>query len=210
MLRVRPVLHTPAVAEVAELLADLGLPRVKDDGGRTVFNAGHGKLEVLHTGGEAWVELRFELRDAAVFVQRTLADGTHAELRGPDAVVRAPDGFTFTASPVEDPALPDPAALFAIEVIWRSPDPAAAAQVLANIGAKSDSGEHFRAKNGGFLATAEGEVNAAELCLPYRGDLRALAGPIGSAGTFTASGWRLALPGGGELTVRRWPAPGCA
>lgn len=184
MLRVRPLFFTSNFdATVTELL-DLGLDCVENDGDRGCFDSGNGKLEVLRAarGGYA-AQLAFELRDAAIFVRRTLTDGTHAELAetfyGPGARVIAPDGFSFELSASSDLAIPVPEAATNVTATWRTPNPAAANQVLANIGAKfvegrESGGALFRAKNGGFVATAAGEVAGVELSIHHGGGIHNL------------------------------------
>lgn len=182
MLRVRPLFFTPDFdATVAELLV-LGLDCVENDGRRAAFDSGNGKLEVLRAAlGSSRTELAFELRDAAIFVRRTLADGTHAELadtfHGAGARVTGPGGFTFELAASEDLAVPAPDAVMSVTATWRTPHPAAANTVLANIGAKpvsDDGGALFRAKNGGFVATAQGAAAGVELSVRHHGGIHNL------------------------------------
>jgi len=128
MLRVRPILSTSALDDHAALLSALGLGCTENYGDWRLFDSGRGKVGLHRTapgnvggrqdnstaddGGrrDGSVQLGFEIRDRDIFVRRTLADGTRAELletpHGPSARVTAPDGFTFLADPVVDP---DPA-----------------------------------------------------------------------------------------------------
>ncbi|MEV8145178.1 hypothetical protein [Specibacter sp. NPDC078709] len=184
MLRVRPIILTSNFNQTVAQLFALGLSCLENDGDWAEFDSGNGKvgvfIEVPETEG---IELGFEVRDAAIFVRRTLADGTHAEeavtSTGPGARVTAPDGFTFELAASEDLRLPkpdtDPFESSSIAAIWRTPNPAAANKVLAGIGAKfvqesPDGGALFRAKNGGFVATAKGAVTGVELEIRHQGE----------------------------------------
>lgn len=184
MLRVRPIIVTSNFNQTVAQLRDLGLSCLKNDGGWAEFDSGNGKVAVSNKapGGEV-LKLAFEVRDPAIFVRRTLEDGTHAEeadtSTGPGARVRAPDGFSFELAASEDLRLPEPDAEpstpSAVTAIWRTPDLAAANKVLADIGAKfvqdnADGGALFRAKNGGFVATAKGAVTGVELEIKHHGE----------------------------------------
>ncbi|MHA7303729.1 VOC family protein [Arthrobacter sp. TMN-49] len=194
MLRVRPILFTSRLAEYAQVLLALGLRHVQDDGDWQVFDSGHGKVGlqgVVLGEQDGTAALGFEIRDAALFVQRTLADGTHAELvdsrHGPSVRVTAPDGFTFLADPVVDPPATLPAGPLTVVQLWSTPDVEAARKVLADIGAKPiagrpDAPQPFQAKNGGLTATLPGESSGVELGFKYDGDLTALAAHLTAAG----------------------------
>ncbi len=195
MLRVRPVLYTSKPAEYSQLLLALGLWRVQDAGEWQVFDSGNGKvgLHGIPPGGQdGTAALGFEIRDAPIFVRRTIADGTHAELvesrHGPTARVTAPDGFTFLADPVVDaPAAPPAASPLTVVQLWSTPDVGAASKVLADIGAKPVAGRPdaptpFRAKNGGLTAARPGGLSGVELGFKYDGDLAALAARLTAAG----------------------------
>ena len=184
MLRVRPIILTSNFKQTVAQLRELGLSCLANDGGWAEFDSGNGKVAVSNEvpEGEA-IDLAFEVRDAAIFVRRTLEDGTHAEeartSAGPGARVTAPDGFGFELAASEDLSLPepdaDPSAPSAVTALWRTPDLATANKVLADIGAKfvqenPDGGALFRAKNGGFVATAKGEVNVVELEIGHHGE----------------------------------------
>lgn len=183
MLRVRPIILTAHFDTTAAQLLALGLRCLQNDGAMAEFDAGSGKVVVLRSSlAEHGTLLAFEVRDAAIFVRRTLEDGTHAEgsetSLGPGARVSAPDGFSFELAASEDLRLPepdaDPSSLSAVTAIWRTPDPAAANKVLADIGAKfmhnsQDGGAVFRAKNGGFVATAKGPMTGVELEIKHDG-----------------------------------------
>ncbi len=166
MLRVCPVISTPHPQPYAELFLALGLRPVADAAPWQLFDSGNGKIAVAR--GPVALRLEFELRDARIFVQRTLADGTPAQLVGTAAQVTAPGNFTFLARPVQDVTLPDDASALSVTVVWNTPHPMGANTVLANIGAKHvrdfpSGGALFRAKNGGFVRTAAGAVSGVEL-----------------------------------------------
>lgn len=177
MLRVRPLIFTTHFERTVAQLHGLGLSAQKNDGDWAEFDSGNGKIGVFREfPDEQSIVLAFELRDAAIFVRRTLADGTHAELddtsTGPGASVTAPDGFTCELAASEDLRLAEADSPTAVTAIWRTPDPAAANKVLADIGAKfvqelAAGGALFRAKNGGFVATAAGAQNAVELAIKH-------------------------------------------
>ena len=184
MLRVRPIIVTSNFNQIAAQLAQLGLICFENDGDWAEFDSGNGKVGVfLESPQEEGISLAFEVRDAAIFVRRTLEDGTHAQeadtSAGPGARVTAPDGFSFELTASEDLRLPepdaDPGAPSSVTAIWRTPEPAAANKVLADIGAKfvqesPDGGALFRAKNGGFVATAKGAVTGVELEIWQQGE----------------------------------------
>ena len=180
MLRVRPILFTPSFDDTVAQLLGLGLACVANNGDRAEFDSENGKVGVLREVPECrGTFLAFELRDPAIFVRRTLADGTHAELvetaNGPGARVIAPDGFSFDLAASTDLRIPEPGAPLAVVATWRTPDPAAANKVLADIGAKfvqdrADGGALFRAKNGGFVATAAGGASGVELGIMDHGE----------------------------------------
>lgn len=198
MLRVRPVLFTSKLAEHSRLLLALGMWCVEDAGDWLVFDSGQGKIG-LHgvPPGErdGTAALGFEIRDAPIFVRRTLADGTQAELvesgRGPTARVTArvtaPDGFTFLADPVVDAPAASTASALTVVQLWNTPNVAAAEKVLADIGARPVAGRPdaptlFQAKNGGLTAARPGGRSGVELGFKYDGDLAALAAQLTAAG----------------------------
>ena len=220
MLRVRPIISTTACTDYAKVLRALGMNCVQERTGWQIFDSGNGKLvlQALPEGEGPHTATRygFELRDAAIFVQRTLADGTQAELLltedGPTAKVVAPDGFSFMAHPSTDLSLPQSGptgSRLAVIQTWTTPRPEQANTVLANIGAKHvldlpGGGALFRAKNGGLAATAPGEVSGVVLGLMYDGDLSALAERLTDVGVPAAldgNVLHLNTPGGGGLTV---------
>ncbi len=182
MLRVRPVHFTSRIDEFAAELEGGGLRCTENHGSWRVFDSGSGKVGVhaAEAGSpeDGTTVLGFEVRDCEIFVRRTVQDGTAAELvdsrHGSTARVTAPDGFTFLADPSTDLHLPGPASPDSVTAIWHTPDPVAANTVLANIGATFerdlvDGGALFRARNGGFVATAKGAVSGVELQLKHDG-----------------------------------------
>ena len=140
-----------------------------------------------------------EVGDLAEFARRTNAasveDGTApAELlqaeHGETCRITGEDGFGFfadkaahaTQSVDADPAL-------AVVEVWFTPDAAAAAQTLRNIGARlrpspdDDETADFTAKNGGVLMVRPGSGTArAGLGFEYAGDLSALRDRLIAAG----------------------------
>jgi hypothetical protein len=206
MLRVRPVHYTSRIDEFAVKLETQGLHCVENHGSWRVFDSDSGKVGVhaaeAGSAEDGTTDLGFEVRDCEIFVRRTLEDGTQAELvessliksslikstHGITARVTAPDGFTFLADPSTDLRLPADDPLLAVTVTWRSPDVAAANKVLTDIGARlvaerPGGGALFRARNGGFVATAAGAVSGVEL-------------------EITQGGWKMF--DGGTLTVAPW------
>ncbi|WP_125610169.1 VOC family protein [Specibacter cremeus] len=202
MLRVRPIHFTSRLEDYATLLTALGLRAVEDSPDWRVFDSGDGRI-ALHRaepGGpqDGLTVLGFEIRDRDEFSRRTVAAGTRAEFadadRGPSVRVTAPDGFAFLADPVQEgpvqEATEDAAARPALAVLqlWKTPNPAAAQEVLTAIGARpaisSDTGgwATFRAKNGGLAATHHGEHNAVEPSFEYAGDLEELLPALAAAG----------------------------
>lgn len=176
MLRVRPVHFTSRIDEFCAALQAQGLLCVENHGNWRVFDSGSGKVGVhaAEAGSpeDGTTDLGFEVRDCEIFVRRTLDDGTAAKLvdsrHGSTARVTAPDGFTFLADPSTDLRLPAEDAPLAVTATWRTPDPAAANKVLADIGARlvaerPGGGALFRAKNGGFVATAADAVSGVDL-----------------------------------------------
>lgn len=202
MLRVRPILYTSHSDAYAALFLALGLSLADDGGAGRLFNSGQGKVGLHHAAPgspeDGTTALGFELRDAEIFVRRTLEDGTAAQLidaghgpsASPSAKVTAPDGFTFLADPVTDLSLPIPAATSTLTVLqlWHTNNPVAAQKVLADIGAKlvaapdTAGGALFRAKNGGLTATRLAAGNAVELAFAYSGDIAGLAAELTAKG----------------------------
>lgn len=221
MLRVRPLHFTSRLEEFSALLTSLGLRCMQDDGDWRVFDSGNGKvgLHRVPAGSpeDGTTALGFEIRDREIFVRRTLADGTHAELldsrHGPTARVTSPDGTTFLADPVPQET-PMTAGALTVLQLWHTTDDAGARKVLADIGARpvtdAPGGRSlFRAKNGGLTATHPAGLNGVELCFEYDGDLAALASRLADAGVRPEQqdGHTLAVqsPGGTALRILRSP-----
>ena len=224
MLRVRPVIATNAFNAHASLLTALGMNCVETRPGWQLFDCGNGKVALQQLRNEdaagGGTRLGFELRDAALFVRRTLADGTHAELAGApglpapglyhSAKITAPDGFSFWTHPSTDLSLPQSAGpRLTVVQTWCTPRLAEANTVLANIGAKlvrrlPGGGALFRAKNGGLAATAQGGESGVVLGFVYDGALAGLAARLTAAGISAAREGdylRIKMPGSGIITV---------
>ena len=218
MLRVRPIIFTSAFENTLTQMRTLGLNCLENDGDWAEFDSGNGKIGVFREAPESHrTELAFELRDAAIFVRRTLADGTPAELAdtvtGPGARVTAPDGFSFELTISEDLRLPagtqTTGSRLTVVQTWRTPHPEEANTVLASIGAKPvrelpGGGALFRAKNGGLVATARGEASGVALGFIYDGALQELAQRLTAAGvaaTLKGDVVEFDTPDGGRLTV---------
>jgi hypothetical protein len=216
MLRVRPIVFTSRPEDHASLLTALGLACTENHGDWLVFDSGDGKVGLHRAAAgsaeDGTVQLGFEIRDRGIFVRRTLADGTLAELleagRGPAARVTAPDGFSFLADPVADLAPRRPGPLSVVQQ-WHTPDVAAARKVLADIGARpgppdADGRSPFRARNGGLVEVRHGEVSGVALALAYDGgpaDLGALLAAAGVPATACGGGFAVQAPGGTVLHV---------
>jgi hypothetical protein len=208
MLRVRPIHFTSRIDAWARLLTDLGMVRTVDDGGWQEFDAGSGRL-ALHqaeagagehgTARDGRTDFGVEVGDLAEFARRTNAagveDGTSpAELvraeHGESCRITGEDGFSFFADkarPGAQSADADPA--LAVVAVWFTPDAAAAAQTLQNMGARlrpsadDDETADFTAKNGGVLMVrpASGAARCG-LGFEYTGDLSALRDRLTAAG----------------------------
>ncbi|MGB9034664.1 MAG: hypothetical protein WCC45_09120 [Paeniglutamicibacter sp.] len=210
MLRVRPTLHTPHVAQWARLLTALGLREMPvlpanlaaPGTVQRCYAADAGRI-LLQDSATFHTELVFEVRDLEKFAQWTIGDGTPVTMLpaphgdGPRAQARitAPDGLSFTALAVDPLATegtpPDTAGAdgqLAVLALWNTPDVPGAQATLANIGAKPDTFSHegawaqYRAKHGGLVAAHAGQDPRVELSLEYSGKLEALAGQLPSAG----------------------------
>lgn len=204
MLRVRPILFTSHFEDYSALLTALGLACVQDHEDWRVFDSGNGKvgLHRVETGSpeEGLTQLGFEIRDAPIFVQRTVADGTHAELtdveigadHGPSARVTAPDGFTFLADPITEPSAEPNATApgpLTVSAHWHTPDVDATRKVLADIGARPVPGtQTFKAKNGGLLAVHPSRESDVVLGFVYDGELAALSARLTKSGVPTEAG----------------------
>ena len=203
MLRVRPIHFTSRLDQWERLLTDLGMIRTVDEGSWKEYDAGSGRL-ALHaaeagSAGDGTTAFGVEVGDLAEFARRTneagLEDGTSpAELttadHGDTCRITGGDGFSFfadkaahsTQSADADPAL-------AVVEVWFTPDAAAAAQTLRNMGARlrpvpdDDETADFTAKNGGVLMVRPGNGNARSgLGFEYTGDLSALRDRLAAAG----------------------------
>ncbi len=217
MLRVRPIHYTSRMDEWGRLLSALGMVRTTDDGGWQEFDAGSGRL-ALHRvtagagAGDAAVspgygaapeadgrtDFGVEVGDLAEFARRTNAagveDGTSpAELvtagHGESCRITGEDGFGFFADKAAHGAQsadadPD----LAVVEVWFTPDPAAAAQTLRNMGARlrpspdDDETADFTAKNGGVLMVRPGRAPRSGFGFEYTGDLAALQDRLAAAG----------------------------
>jgi hypothetical protein len=213
MLRVRPIHYTSRMDQWGQLLTALGLVRTVDDGDWQEFDAGSGRL-ALHrvaagaaSGGAAGqgnvqdgrTDFGVEVGDLAEFARRTnlagVEDGTTpAELvsarHGDTCRITGEDGFGFFADKAAHGAQcadADPA--LAVVEVWFTPDAAAAAQTLRNMGARlrpapdADETADFTAKNGGVLMVrpASGAARSG-LGFEYTGDLAALRDRLAAAG----------------------------
>lgn len=216
MLRVRPIHYTSRMDQWEGLLSALGMVRTVDDGDWQEFDAGSGRL-ALHrvaagaAGAEAGdgagagmvldgkTDFGVEVGDLAEFARRTNLAGaedgtTPAELvsarHGDTCRITGEDGFGFFADKAAHGAQcadADPA--LAVVEVWFTPDAAAAAQTLRNVGARlrpapdDDETADFTAKNGGVLMVrpASGAARTG-LGFEYTGDLAGLRDRLAAAG----------------------------
>jgi hypothetical protein len=203
MLRVRPIHFTSRLDHWERLLTDLGMIRTVDDGSWKEYDAGAGRL-ALHaaeagSAGDGTTAFGVEVGDLSEFARRTNEAGAEsgtspAELtradHGETCRITGEDGFSFFADKAAHGAQcadADPA-LIVVEV-WFTPDAAAAAQTLRNMGARprpvpdDDETADFTAKNGGLLMVRPGSGDArAGLGFEYTGDLAALRDRLAAAG----------------------------
>ena len=212
MLRVRPIHFTSRIGEWEGLLTALGLVKSVDEGSWQVFDAGSGRLALHATesgsesrGRDAFTAFGVEVGELEEFARRTneYAAGSGkapAELvraeHGDSCRITGEDGFSFFADPAADGAASAgaggttaPDAGLAVVEVWYTEDPAAAAETLRSIGARSrpvpdnDETADFTAKNGGVLMVRPGNGAArAGFGFEYDGDLDALAGRLRAAG----------------------------
>ncbi|MEV5054056.1 VOC family protein [Arthrobacter sp. LAR12-1-1.1] len=213
MLRVRPIHYTSRMDQWERLLSALGMVRTVDDGDWQEFDAGSGRLALhrvaagAHPGGDAGAgmvldgktDFGVEVGDLAEFARRTNAAGvedgtTPAELvsarHGDTCRITGEDGFGFFADKAAHGAQcadADPA--LAVVEVWFTPDAAAAAQTLRNMGARlrpapdDDETADFTAKNGGVLMVRPaGGAARSGLGFEYTGDLSALRDRLAAAG----------------------------
>jgi len=217
MLRVRPIHYTSRMDQWEGLLSALGMVRTVDDGDWQEFDAGSGRL-ALHrvaavtagadagdgavqdgTALDGRTDFGVEVGDLAEFARRTnlagAEDGTApAELvsarHGDTCRITGEDGFAFFADKAAHGAQcaeADPA--LAVVEVWFTPDAAAAAQTLRNMGARlrpapdDDETADFTAKNGGVLMVrpASGAARTG-LGFEYTGDLAGLRDRLAAAG----------------------------
>jgi hypothetical protein len=203
MLRVRPIHFTSHLDEWEQLLTDLGMIRTVDDGPWKEFDSGSGRL-ALHAAEAGSTEdgttaFGVEVGDLAEFARRTNEAGVEsgtspAELtradHGDTCRITGEDGFSFLADKAAHGAQcadADPA--LAVVEVWFTPDAAAAAQTLRNMGARhrpvpdDDETADFTAKNGGVLLVRPGSGNArAGLGFEYTGDLSAVLDRLAAGG----------------------------
>ncbi len=211
MLRVRPIHHTSRMDEWERLLSVLGMVRTVDDGDWREFHAGSGRL-ALHraaSGGhggtvpdgdapDGRTDFGVEVGDLAEFARRTNAAGVEegsspAELvmagRGETCRITGEDGYGFFADKAA-PGAPDADADpdLAVVGVWFTPDAAAAAQTLRNMGARlrpspdDDETADFTAKNGGILMVRPASTARAGFGFEYSGDLSAMRDRLAAAG----------------------------
>lgn len=203
MLRVRPIHFTSRLDEWEQLLTDLGMIRTVEDGPWREFDSGSGRL-ALHAAEAGSTEdgttaFGVEVGDLAEFARRTNEAGVEsgtspAELtradHGDTCRITGEDGFSFLADKAAHGAQcadADPA--LAVVEVWFTPDAAAAAQTLRNMGARhrpvpdDDETADFTAKNGGVLLVRPGSGNArAGLGFEYTGDLSAVLDRLAAGG----------------------------
>jgi hypothetical protein len=225
MLRVRPILFTSALDDYASLLTALGLSCTENHADWRVFDSGRGKVGLQQDDvglQDGSVQLGFEIRDRDIFVRRTLADGTRAELvdsdHGPAAQVTAPDGFSFLADAVAQDSPPKgvhPGPPTVVQ-LWHTPDVDAARKVMADIGARpvqprpdGTGSIRFQAKNGGLVEVHLSGVSGVGLCLEYDGGQAALRARLTAAGLTSELAaepdgdvLRVHTPGGAAMRVR--------
>ena len=204
MLRVRPIRYTSRMDQWGELLSALGMVRTVNDGDWQEYDAGSGRLALhrVDTGagaGAGRTDFGVEVGDLAEFARRTnlagVEDGTSpAELlqarHGDTCRITGEDGFGFFADKAAHGAQcadADPA--LAVVEVWFTPDAAAAAQTLRNMGARlrpapdDDETADFTAKNGGVLMVRPaGGAARSGLGFEYTGDLSALRDRLAAAG----------------------------
>jgi hypothetical protein len=177
----------------------LALHRVAGAAGGGTGGDGHQGSAQDSTLQDGRTDFGVEVGDLAEFARRTnlagVEDGTTpAELvsarHGDTCRITGDDGFGFFADKAAHGAQcadADPA--LAVVEVWFTPDAAAAAQTLRNIGARlrpapdDDETADFTAKNGGVLMVrpASGPARSG-LGFEYTGDLAALRDRLAAAG----------------------------
>jgi hypothetical protein len=203
MLRVRPIHFTSRLDQWERLLTDLGMIRTVDDGSWKEYDAGSGRL-ALHAAeagspGDGTTAFGVEVGDLAEFTRRTNEAGAEsgtspAELtradHGDTCRITGEDGFSFFADKAGHGAqCADADPELSVVEVWFTPDTAAAAQTLRNMGARprpvpdDDETADFTAKNGGVLAVRPGSGAARSgLGFEYTGDISALQDRLAAAG----------------------------
>ncbi|MET3921177.1 VOC family protein [Arthrobacter sp. UYEF20] len=203
MLRVRPIHFTSRMDQWERLLTALGMVMTVDDGDWQEFDAGSGRLALHRSAGgsadDGTTAFGVEVGDLTEFARRTNQAGAEtgnapAEPvqadHGESCRITGEDGFSFLADKAAhgancadaDPAL-------AVVEVWFTPDAAAAAQTLRNMGARlrpapdDDETADFTAKNGGVLMVRPaGGAARSGLGFEYAGDLSALRERLAAAG----------------------------
>lgn len=203
MLRVRPVHFTSRPDQWERLLTDLGMIRTVDDGSWKEFDAGSGRLALqtaeAGSGEDGTTAFGVEVGDLDEFARRTNEAGVEsgtspAQLtradHGDTCRITGEDGFSFVADrAVHGAQCADADQALAVVEVWFTPDTAAAAQTLRNMGARqrpvpdNDETADFIAKNGGVLMVRPGSGNARSgLGFEYDGDLSALRDRLTAGG----------------------------
>ncbi|AJT42160.1 VOC family protein [Psychromicrobium lacuslunae] len=190
MLRVRPIHFTSRVQEFSALFDALGLVRVVNDVDWLEFDAGSGSVALHRTAADSTDDgvtyLGFQVKDLDVFAERTRVAGSQAEIlqeaHGRTAKITARDGLEFMVDPtdhLETVATANPQ--LSVNALWYTPEVAAAAQDLGNIGAipvstaKNGQFADFKAKNGGKVLVHIAEKPAhGGLGFGYHGKLEVL------------------------------------
>lgn len=221
MLRVRPALFVSDLEAWSSFLEALGMIRTVDQPDHREFDAGGGRISVIHrqtpadlgqpTGlGQQHVTVVFgvEVGDTAEFARRTVADGTPAVVvdDGAAAEVTGRDGFVFRADKaIHGAVCADADPDLAVVGVWLTPDVDGAAQDLRNIGARprrTDGGKPGDEPDGGGIS-AEGSgdgnraVQEADFTAKNGGILVARSGTVddGEGEDFEGAG----VPGAGAL-----------
>jgi hypothetical protein len=195
MLRVRPLISTTDLPRAAAFLRALGLSPAEGPAltNSAMFDAGSGRVGLCSCASgspeQGSTSLAFDVGDVREFARRTVESGTPAEILGEGpgttAKIPAPDGMSFSAElgPRDTGA---PASSLTVVARWHTPDPASAARVLEDIGAKprNTPGARYayRAKNGGVVEVLAADRTVVELAFDYDGDVRELLGNLTDAG----------------------------
>lgn len=198
MLRTRPIHFTSRVEAFLPLFTAIGLVRVNEDADWLEFDAGSGSLALHRTpsgsADDGVTYLGFEAKDLEVFAERTRQAGTAAEIRqeahGKTVQITGRDGLKFlvdATTRLQTSAEANPE--LSVNTLWYSPDVAATAQDLRNIGAipvstaKDGRVADFKAKNGGKILAHIAEKSAhGGLGFGYAGKLEDLLGALEGRG----------------------------